>query len=170
LIAYPAAVVKLRMPGDHSMLRAQSRREAMIRNAPWGLALLLALVSGSAQPATALERKAPQPFVATAAPAPPAASAAQNLKPGSEFKDCDACPPMIVVPAGRFVMGSPDDEPGHVAAEGPRHVVTIVRPFAVGKYEITFDDWEACVAGSPLRSPGRFRFRPGTPAGDQCVV
>jgi len=43
-------------------------------------------------------------------------------------------------------MGSPIDESGRVATEGPQHVVTIARPFAVGKYEVAFDEWEACVA------------------------
>ena len=42
-------------------------------------------------------------------------------------------------------MGSPPNESGRVDNEGPPHVVTIARAFAVGKYEITFDDWEACV-------------------------
>lgn len=118
----------------------------MIRKPPLRLALMLALLSCVAQPATASDGKSQQAFVATAAQAPLATSTAPDLKPGSEFKDCAMCPPMIVVPPGRFVMGSPDGESGRANTEGPRHVVTIDRPFAVGKYEITFDDWEACVA------------------------
>ena len=43
-------------------------------------------------------------------------------------------------------MGSPTSEPGHSAEEGPQHPVTIARPFAVGRYEVTFDEWDACVA------------------------
>jgi formylglycine-generating enzyme required for sulfatase activity len=117
----------------------------MIRNSSCGLSLVLALLCGAALPAIAYDGKAPQAFVVMAADAPPAAASA-TPKPGSEFKDCDKCPPMVVVPPGRFVMGSPDSEPGHVATEGPQHVVTIDRAFAVGKFEITFDDWEACVA------------------------
>ena len=63
------------------------------------------------------------------------------------------CPPMIVVPPGRFVMGSPAGESGRAETEGPQHVVTIDRPFAVGKYEITFDDWRPAlrIAGAPAR-------------------
>ncbi len=52
---------------------------------------------------------------------------------------------MVVVPAGQFVMGSPPSETGRYEDEGPPHLVTIAKPFAVGKYEVTFNEWEACV-------------------------
>jgi len=57
------------------------------------------------------------------------------------FKDCAGCPQMLVIPAGEFTMGSPPSEQG---AE-TQHRVTIAAPFAVGKFEITFDEWGACV-------------------------
>jgi formylglycine-generating enzyme required for sulfatase activity len=64
-----------------------------------------------------------------------------------EFTDCaKVCPAMIVVPAGTFVMGSPDDEPRRYQFEGPQREVTIAASFAVSKYEVTFDEWDACVA------------------------
>jgi formylglycine-generating enzyme required for sulfatase activity len=53
---------------------------------------------------------------------------------------------MLVVPAGSFEMGSPTTEPGHQAMEEPLHKVTIAAPFAVGQYEVTFDEWDTCVA------------------------
>jgi formylglycine-generating enzyme required for sulfatase activity len=53
---------------------------------------------------------------------------------------------MVVVPAGSFRMGSPDTETGHQNNEGPLHIVTIAKPFAVGRFEITWDHWKACVA------------------------
>ena len=62
------------------------------------------------------------------------------------FRDCAECPEMVAVPAGSFTMGSPSGEPGRTNDEGPRHLVTISKPFAVGKYEVTFDEWNACVA------------------------
>jgi formylglycine-generating enzyme required for sulfatase activity len=68
------------------------------------------------------------------------------LKPKDSFKECDDCPEMIVVPAGEFMMGSPDTEEGRNEYEGPQHRVTISRPFAVGKFEVTFAEWDACVA------------------------
>lgn len=63
------------------------------------------------------------------------------------FSDCPRCPQMVVVPAGRFIMGSPHPWHGNSnGSEGPPHLVIIARPFAVGVYEVTFDEWNACVA------------------------
>jgi formylglycine-generating enzyme required for sulfatase activity len=66
------------------------------------------------------------------------------LKAKDTFKECENCPEMVVVPAGSFMMGSPTSEPGHSADEGPQHTVTIARPFAVGRFSVTFDEWDAC--------------------------
>jgi formylglycine-generating enzyme required for sulfatase activity len=60
------------------------------------------------------------------------------------FADCAECPEMVVIPAGEFTMGSPSDEM-YRGAEA-QHRVTIPASFAVSKYEITFDEWDACVA------------------------
>jgi formylglycine-generating enzyme required for sulfatase activity len=60
----------------------------------------------------------------------------------TEFADCAGCPQMVVIPAGEFTMGSPPSEQG---AE-TQHRVTIATPFAVSKFEITFDEWDVCVA------------------------
>src|SRR5262245_33377746 len=57
---------------------------------------------------------------------------AQAARPGSDFKECaNGCPVMIVIPSGKFIMGSPENEPDRIATEGPLHEVTITRPFAV---------------------------------------
>ncbi len=56
---------------------------------------------------------------------------------GREFRDCEGCPEMVVVPVGEFMMGSSASEEGRDSDEGPRHPVTILRPFAVGKYGVT---------------------------------
>jgi formylglycine-generating enzyme required for sulfatase activity/uncharacterized caspase-like protein len=69
-----------------------------------------------------------------------------RYEPGEEFRDCLECPEMVVVPAGEFMMGSPPGEPGRNKDEGPQHWVKIARRFAVGKYEVTFAEWDACVA------------------------
>jgi formylglycine-generating enzyme required for sulfatase activity len=66
-----------------------------------------------------------------------------SIKSGESFKECRDCPDMIVVPAGQFMMGSPD---GRGTREHPKHQVTIARPFAVAKFELTFDEWDACRA------------------------
>lgn len=73
-----------------------------------------------------------------------AAAKERVLKPEDSFKECTDCPEMVVVPAGSFMMGSPagqgDDD------EHPQHNVTIAKPFAVSKFELTFEQWDACVA------------------------
>ena len=65
-------------------------------------------------------------------------------EPEGLFRDCEACPGMVVVPAGTFTMGSPDSEEGRERNEQPLHQVTIGAPFAVGAYEVTFAEWAAC--------------------------
>jgi formylglycine-generating enzyme required for sulfatase activity len=70
------------------------------------------------------------------------------LRPKDTFKECDACPEMVVVPRGSFTMGSPTSEEGRLRDEGPQRRVTLARPFAAGKFAVTFDEWDACVADS----------------------
>jgi formylglycine-generating enzyme required for sulfatase activity len=53
---------------------------------------------------------------------------------------------MVAIPAGTFIMGSPRGEPHRGSDEGPRRRVTIARPFAIGQFEVTFADWDACRA------------------------
>jgi formylglycine-generating enzyme required for sulfatase activity len=60
------------------------------------------------------------------------------------FADCEGCPEMVSIPAGEFTMGSPTSEMYRGAET--QHRVTIPA-FALSKYEITFDQWDACVAG-----------------------
>ena len=60
--------------------------------------------------------------------------------------DCPECPEMVAIPAGSFTMGAADDELDLDGNEGPRRMVS-VRAFAASKYEITFAQWDACVAG-----------------------
>ena len=64
-----------------------------------------------------------------------------------KFRDCPRCPEMVVVPSGSFMMGSPSGEVYRSDSEGPVHRVTFERPFAVGVYEVTFGEWDACVEG-----------------------
>jgi formylglycine-generating enzyme required for sulfatase activity len=97
------------------------------------------------------------PTVAPPAPAPQtqvAGSVAERplspdreraLKPKDTFSECSRCPEMLVVPAGSFMMGAPPDEPGRYNDEDPQHKVTIAKSFAVSKFTLTFDNWDACV-------------------------
>ena len=59
-------------------------------------------------------------------------------------------------------MGSPSDEAERSSDEGPQHKVTIAKPFAVGKFEVTFAEWDACVAaGGCKHKPERSRLGRG---------
>ncbi len=75
---------------------------------------------------------------------------------GSQFRDCDNCPELIVVKGGKFTMGSKVGQ-----FEAPAHVVKIDHPFAIGRYEVTIGEWQRCVdAGDcryQLRDHGRDR-------------
>lgn len=79
--------------------------------------------------------------------APPTEPSTSGPKPGEIFKDCETCPELVVVPAGEFTMGATDSE-----AEKPPHRVAIARPFAIGRQEVTFAQWDACVAAGACRS------------------
>lgn len=73
--------------------------------------------------------------------------AERALKPLASFRECAKdCPEMIVIPAGEFTMGSPVAEQSRFTDEDPQHLVTIAKPFAVSKYDVTFADWDACVS------------------------
>lgn len=75
-------------------------------------------------------------------PAP--APSSQQLNSVEFFKDMDApwCPELVMLPAGSFMMGSPKSEKGRFDNEGPQHEVTISRPFALGRYPVTFAEYD----------------------------
>src|SRR5919108_5616599 len=79
---------------------------------------------------------APEVSVATA---PAIELSPPNPKPGDTFRDCVDCPELVVLPAGSFDMGSTSEY------ENPVHRVTIAKPFAIGRHEVTFDEWDRCV-------------------------
>ena len=61
------------------------------------------------------------------------------------FQDCFECPPMVLVPAGTYLMGSPEDEVDRDPNESPIHSVTFANPFAIGKTEVTNDQFAVFV-------------------------
>jgi len=67
--------------------------------------------------------------------------------------DCALCPEMVIVPAGAFLIGSPEDEPGRGKDEGPRRQITIPRPIAVSRFEITLGEYDAFLreSGHPVQ-------------------
>nr|VFJ64132.1 MAG: Caspase domain-containing protein [Candidatus Kentron sp. FW] len=70
------------------------------------------------------------------------------------LKDGSLGPWMIVVPAGKFMMGSPKDEPERDGnREGPQHQVHIVKRFAMGVTEVTFEDYDHFASATDRRFP-----------------
>jgi len=69
-----------------------------------------------------------------------------TLRPGKTFTDCAECPAMVVVPAGTFWQGSDEDSRWALSKEKPKRMVTFSEPFAVGKFEVTMEQWDQCVA------------------------
>lgn len=76
----------------------------------------------------------------------PQTAAAPAFSPGQSLRDCQYCPELVVVPGGLYMMGSPANQAGRGRDEGPQREVSI-SPFAIGKYEVTFQQWDACLAG-----------------------
>jgi formylglycine-generating enzyme required for sulfatase activity len=70
-------------------------------------------------------------------------SAPEAKTTGRIFQDCsDGCPQMVVIPSGRFLMGSQLYD-----REQPLHPVRFDTAIAVGRFETTFEEWDACVRG-----------------------
>jgi len=54
-----------------------------------------------------------------------------------------------LIPAGEFMMGSPPSERDRDPSEGPRHRVRITKPFYLGKYEVTQEEWQRVMGNNP---------------------
>jgi formylglycine-generating enzyme required for sulfatase activity len=70
-----------------------------------------------------------------------AAESDQQRLPGELFRDCSDCPELVVAPSGEFDMGS-----SAKPSEQPVHHVRIVKNFAIGRRDVTFAEWDRCVA------------------------
>jgi len=82
-----------------------------------------------------------------------AADSGQSRLPGETFRDCADCVELVVVPAGDFLMGTKAKW-----AEEPVHRVDIKKGFAIGRREVTFAQWDKCVAA------GGCKYSPPNPA------
>jgi formylglycine-generating enzyme required for sulfatase activity len=152
-----------------------SRRAVLVGGAVIGIMLVVAAIGiwlAATEPTRQAEVPQPPPWkVITPQPTPAVVHAMVNapdndlplspererpLKPKDSFKECGKCPEMVAVPAGSFTMGSPAREPHRHDNEGPQHLVTLAKPFAVGRFAVTFDEWEACIAEGGCNS-----YRPG---------
>ena len=116
--------------------------KAYLEQYPKGLFAALAQTRLKALQSTQVASVVPN-VAATQPQAVPGALA--SMTRGTVFRDCADCPEMVVIPAGSFTMGSSSSESGRYDDEGPQHPVRITSPFAAGKFEVTFDEWDACV-------------------------
>ena len=73
-------------------------------------------------------------FALACAPVVPATAETPKRTPGQVFKNCPTCPELVVVPAGIYIMGVG----GKRKIEKPAHRVNVAKPFAMGRFEITF--------------------------------
>lgn len=96
------------------------------------------VICASAQHATTPDRD----LVTSARPQP-------ATEPGDIFRDCSDCGELVVVPPGDFVMGAND-----TPYEKPERVISIPRPFAIGRREVTFAEWDQCA------DAGACKYRP----------
>jgi formylglycine-generating enzyme required for sulfatase activity len=113
-------------------------------------------------PDAPFKKGAEPPAAAAAAPAGAPSAKPVKVRAAKTFRDCETCPLMAKLPKGTFVMGSPAAEPGRNAYEGPQRQVSVPE-FAIGVYEVTVAEWNACAADGacPARSAGA---DPATPA------
>ena len=79
----------------------------------------------------------------------------QAIKDFAVFRDIDApwCPEMVALPVGEFLMGPPEDEERRFSQEDPQHRVTIDRRFAIGRYTVTFDEYDHFCAATERKKP-----------------
>ena len=81
-------------------------------------------------------------------PVAPTLAQSLSLSPGAVLSDCTDCPEVVVIPPGTFTMGSDHMEPmrdDELRPEGPVRSITIAKPFAVGRYEVTKAQFETFI-------------------------
>lgn len=92
----------------------------------------------------------------------------ENANLGAYFRECLNCPDMAELPGGGFYMGTPENERARHVNENAFQKITIPYRFALSKNEITFDQWDACVADGGCR--GYQATDPGWGRGSRPVV
>jgi hypothetical protein len=80
-------------------------------------------------------------LAATSVPAPP-----KEMTNSIDMK-------LVLIKPGKFLMGSPDNEPGREDPEGPQHEVVITQPFYIGVYEVTQGEYEQVMGTNPSCEP-----------------
>jgi formylglycine-generating enzyme required for sulfatase activity len=103
-------------------------------------------------PACGQRMRLPAPNIAAAAPAQPRASGLEkniDLDLGGGVTLA-----LTLITAGKFMMGSPDSEKGHLDGEGPQHKVTLSKPFYMGVTEVTQAQYQAIMGTNPSKFKG----------------
>lgn len=105
-----------------------------------------AAIASTQAPEAPVQTASITPLPADPAPVVAKPEAVASPAATKTFRDCDTCPEMMRLEGGTFTMGSSAKEQGHRAWEGPQREVTI-SPVAISIREVSFAEWEACVAG-----------------------
>jgi formylglycine-generating enzyme required for sulfatase activity len=125
--------------GRSSSTRSRSREDAQTREVAAGVGQLQDRWDWKAH----ADRASDAPGGETASPA--------------GFRDAldggDHGPEMVIIPAGSFRMGSPEDEPDREEDEGPQRLVTIASPFAMARYAVTFEEYDRFAAATSRLPP-----------------
>ena len=66
----------------------------------------------------------------------------------------------VLIPAGEFMMGSADDEPGRYKVEGPQHKVKIGTPYYMAIHQLTQGQWKAVMGATPWKGKGGAKDNP----------
>jgi formylglycine-generating enzyme required for sulfatase activity len=69
-----------------------------------------------------------------------------GLDIGSAFRDFESGPELVVLPSGHFLIGSPAGEDERMKDEGPQRLTMFSRPFAIGRFAVTFREWDCYLA------------------------
>jgi len=145
---FPAMIEPVDIPFEFSDVHAEDLRDWTDDPSHLGLRDLvdaLALLLG--EPLPAQPKRPAQAKKQTKTPrqsSPKKPSAPEHRADLSVFRDVDEpwCPEMVVLPAGDFMMGSPDTDKDASDNEKPRHKVTIGYRLAVGRYPLTFEEYD----------------------------
>lgn len=117
------------------------------------------------KPAQPKPEPAPAPERHTAQPAPQRPTEKTSVATAAaagEVKDCSTCPVLVSLPHGSFTMGSNSGDP----SEKPAHQVSISKPYAIGKYEVTVEQWDSCVDGGGCQKTSDGNRAKNSPARD----